>query len=302
MSETLLIAERMAIKHHLDALKSLCEQLQSLLLELPDLNARITGLVDNPGNSPSQQPWRVASEHDITQSLRIFSKFCYEEGQEPREAKKFPAIIQLNPRLHQPILECVQAINEHKDALKQCNTRLKSLMGKQSSEVWQEMQRFASIIQILRHISIIQDDVSYLGLSFMIKPVVQRLDKEKALRYLDEKIAFCTKRSSFLSRIPFLDEARRQVMGIDESSFEIKMARQGSPRYMVNAKGVNKDYQVMASMPVFVFSRQILGVSLPQGKKRQPRKDKRIPLGEIKSEFGIYLVPKKPKLNVFVTN
>lgn len=291
MSETLLIAEKMAMRHHLEALKSATSQLERKLLQLPDLDTRTTALVST-GHIERSAAWRIATPEDIQHNINIFSQFTYAADQDAREARKFPAVIQLDPKAHEEIAQLLSVINQHKDALHQSNRQLKALVGKQSSEVWQEVQVFASIIQILRHISVIHDDLQYLGLSFMSKPIVKRMNKKDALKYIDEKIEFCVSRSSFMNKLSFLDDIRQQIADVDERRFEIKMARQGAPRFMVNAKSDEEDYQVMASMPVFVFSSSRCRVSLPAGRSRKRRADKRIPLGEIKSEFGIYLVPK----------
>lgn len=295
MSETMLIAEKMTIYHHLSALRTKASELEARLLKLPDLYLRTSALMPT-GKIGKSDAWEIAEPDDIRRNLKIFSKFTYDEDQDPREAKKFPAVIQLHPNQHADIAELIQSINEDKDALAKSNAQLKKMLGKKSSEVWQSVQTFSSIIQILRHISVIQDNVHYLGLSFMVKPVVTRMDKKAALSYIDEKISFCENRSSFIGKLSFLDEIRQQVADVDERRFEIKMARQGAPRFMLNAKSGREDYQVMASMPVFVFADEQISVSFPSKKSRKSRADKRIPLGEIKSEFGIYLIPKKSSI------
>jgi hypothetical protein len=285
--------EKNLIRDHIGALSSLTRKLHTMLMSLPDLDERITALKLRSKSEPSDLSWQVTKDmNEIEKGLHIFSKLTYEADQEGREAKKFPSVIQLDRQRHALIHHIICEINVHKDALNASNQRLKANVGKLSAQVWQEVKSYASIIQILRHISIIDDDVSYLGISFMIKPVVKRLSKERAIEILESKIEFCTERSSALSRVPFLSDVKAQISNANEDAYEIKMARQGSPRFMVNAKGKAKNYQVMASMPVFVFTEGVHPVNLPAGRKRQPRKDKRIPLGEVKSEFGLYLVPK----------
>lgn len=300
MSETQLIAERMEIRQRLNTLKDITSLLYDELTSISDLEDRVTAII--PSHDP-EMPWRVAEQEDTQANLRIFSQFSYTTDQDPREARKFPAVIQLHPTRHQSIAQLLTEINQHKDALHQSNKTLKAIVGKQAAEVWQEIQTFASIIQILRHVSVLDDEgFTYLGLSYMVKPVVKCLDKRTAIQYIDDKINFCTSRSAYMNKLPFLDDVRQQLEGVDEREFEIKMARKGAPRYMVNAKSQSRNYQVMASLPVFVFTPDTLKVSLPSGRKRKQRRDKRIPLGEVKSEFGLYLIPKVKGSNIVVTD
>jgi hypothetical protein len=287
MSDTQLIALKLDIKHHLDEMKVLCGELVSLLSELDDIPLRLTAIEKN-----REGQWCKLTSSEAVNQLTIFNKLTYSVNQDPKESVKFPSVIQLNVSNHSHILAVAKKINEHKDALANANKQLKLLLKKRSAEVWQDIMCYSSIVQILRHVSLIEQSVSYLGLSYMTKPVVKSMTKSDALDYVDNKINYYISKSNFLSQIPFLDELRKQIDAVNENNFEIKLARKGAPRYMLNAVASDSRHQIMASMPVLVFSKEIIQVSLPKGIKRKTRSDKRIPLGEVKSDFGLYLIPR----------
>jgi hypothetical protein len=288
MSDTQLIALKLDMKRHIDALNVLCNTLVNLVKSLGDIERRLFAIEKDKLGA-----WKRMDIQEAVERLSIFSKFTYGVDQNPKESVKLPAVIQLNPTDHKSIYETIIEINAHKDALEKINQMLKVMLKKGSAEVWQDMMRYLSIIQLLRHISVLSDRVTYLGLSYMTKPVVKSMTKDVAIKYIDNKIKYYLNHASYLSKVPFLDEVKRQIEMIDEQKFEIKMARKGSPRVMLNTKSSNGQRQIMASLPVFVFSEDVIQVSKPSGLKRKSRSDKRIPLGEIKSDFGIYMIPKR---------
>jgi len=286
MSNTQVVAIKLALKHHIKVMQELGIELEKALCEVPDLSSRITAVTQK------EFGWEIESDFEvIKKNLNIFHQFKYKADQDPKEAIRFPAVIQLSPTKHEKIYRLVYEINSHKDALAEHNAELKELLGRKSNAVWQDILTFASVIQILRHISVLDGDFNYLGLSYLTKPVVKTLDKERALCYLDNKKSLYLDNPFYFSRLSFLDEIAEKVAAIDTSAFDIKMARQGAPRMMLNAHSVARNYQVMASMPVFLFSESRLNVGLPRGEKRRSRCDKRIPIGEVPSDFGLYLVP-----------
>ncbi len=288
MSTTELTALKAQMQSYLRGMIPLCRELVSLIRMMHDLDHRLFALCATPTGH-----WQRLPTSAVLPQLSIFSQFSYDKDQDPKEAIRLPAVLQLDPRQHRDIHRVITDINQHKDKLHILNHELKALEKRRSAQIWQDIHPFASIIQILRHISLIDAPVDYLGLSYMVKPVVKTLSKKEALVFIDTKEQFYIDQDDYLNKSAFLDALRDEVSHINEEAFELKLARQGAPRMMLNARANAQTYQVMASLPVFVFSPTVISVSKPACLKRKPRSDKRIPLGSQKSEFGLYLIPRQ---------
>ncbi len=271
-------------------------QLQSYTNELVERLLHIDSLAERSFaiEMVDEGVWRKFSFHDFERQLHILSQFSYKDGQNSKEVIKLPSVIQLDPVFHQDIHELITKINAIKTTLTNINSELKIIHKRESNKIWQSVTNYANILQILRKISCYVDnenEINYLGLSYLIKPVSTVLTQDKAIKYIDTKIESAIKNSAALSKLDALEKLKGRINQLGENT-KLVLARNGAPRYMLNIRSDNFQTQLMASLPVFIFSKNINNVNLPSGIKRKPRSDKRIPVGITPSDFGLYFLEK----------
>lgn len=224
-------------------------------------------------------------------ALHIFSTVSYKKDQDSKEAFRRPGIIQCKPTLKhilKPELQRYQSIKARAIAT---NKRLiDEIKGDKNiiKELWQESCSMLSLKQAFRQLHFVETNLSYAGLSIVKKPVVQSLTKPQAIALLYDKL------DSVLGS-EAEEKIKQQIAkfkGTSESRFRFRLARRGAPRPVLNIRsveGVNK--QLMASMPVFVFTDNFVKVGMPKIRNgvRKSRSDCKVVLNENKGTELILL-------------
>jgi hypothetical protein len=234
----------------------------------------------------------VMGYDDLIIHTSIFSTYKLKIDQDAKSPIRLPSVWQFKDRHQQALSELVGRINLLKERLSNLNSEMKnSLPIGRSNHLWQEMIPSVSILQVLRKIVLITDPLSYIGLTYLCKPVVKKLSLDDAQSFLNEKSGKKPCDVPVEVWLNELDKAKADLATIDTKEYGIRLARKGALRPMVNCKIIaGRELQVMASLPVIVTTSTFYNIGMPLKANIIPRKkrsDRKIQLAD-NSLFGLY--------------
>lgn len=248
---------------------ALSDKLKSLSYEHPNACRSVITEIDYCSNQT-----RILEGFEKDLSLGIYGKIGYEEGQDSKTAFRRPGIIQVS-HTHQcnilPFIEEYNAVKlEIKSFHKRCLSQWPSDIVK---DLWQSSRSMLNLKQLFRALQFKSCSLRYAGLSVVTKPVVKKLSKQEALDIISikrEHVPWGTDMKQFMD---YLDKKERELASMDESKYTFRLARKGAPRPVLNTRDkYGRTAQLMASMPVIVFTDTFVDVSLPKPKKSRVRR------------------------------
>jgi hypothetical protein len=217
-------------------------------------------------------------------ALGVFGTIKYRTEQNSKQAYRVPGIIQCKNVMKNELLPLLTEYNRIKEAASAYNKELSTGPNKidvrEIKEIWQSVCSMLSLKQLFRVVHFLELDLSYCGLSIVTKPVVKKITKEEALKIIKLK----KDKSPYTSDpVGFLDAMTRfelKIADASEDEFNFRLARRGAPRPVANIRSTDGySKQVMASMPIIIFTDNFVDISLPReptkgsGKTRSRRSD-----------------------------
>tara|TARA_B100000749_G_C18419327_1_gene462760 strand:- start:7 stop:891 length:885 start_codon:yes stop_codon:yes gene_type:complete len=233
----------------------------------------------------------------ITQSIAIsiFGNFTYKIDQDSKEAYRRPGVVQCSLEHGAGLKNALDSYNRIKNDIKHFHISLQERMSLEDVKaIWQSVCSMLSLKQLFRHAHYYEGNIVYAGISVVTKPVVKRVTKEQIIKTIDTQLEKLPLGVDPVQYVDLLEEKKNEINALSETDYSFRMARRGAPRPVVNLKTeLGKTKQVMASMPVVVFTENMVNVTLPRPKKqRNRRSDAFLHLAEEGSHMQLNISPR----------
>ena len=233
----------------------------------------------------------------ITQSaaISIFGNFTYKIDQDSKEAYRRPGVIQCSLKHGSDLKSALDGYNRIKNDIKYFHTSLQESMTLDDVKtIWQSACSMLSLKQLFRHAHYYEGNIVYAGISVVTKPVVKRVTKEQIIKTIDTQLEKLPYGVDPVQYVDLLESKRNEINALSDAEYNFRMARKGAPIPVVNLKTEEgKTKQIMASMPVVVFTENIVNVTLPRPKKqRNRRSDAFLNLAEEGSHMQLNISPR----------
>lgn len=264
------VTTRIDMLDHLHELEVAANALTTALSLLPDKDYHL--LVTDIDYATNKV--RIIKGYEVQLALNIYAKIGYQDGQDSRSAFRRPGVIQIHPKHESAIAPRIEQYNEVKARIVSFHQQLSRQWPLMVvKELWQSTRSMLCLKQLFRYAQMRRADLTYAGLSVVTKPVVKKLTKQGALDAIAvkrEHIPVCVDVKQYLN---YLDEKEAELMAMDETRYSFRLARKGAPRPVLNIKdNQGKPSQIMASMPVIIFTSTRVDVSLPKPKRERERR------------------------------
>lgn len=261
---------RMDMIAFIDELEAVGGDLTTMLLNLPNEQCKVVVTeIDFQTNA-----YRKIHGFECQQALSIYSKIGYRSDQDSKEAYRRPGLIQVTSNLYNEINPVIERYNDVKNRIVKFHKVLLTQWPNQTvKELWQLSRSMLCLKQLFRVIQSRNVDLSYAGISIVTKPIVKIITKKDALSAIKKKREHIPPLTDVESFIDYLDAKERELKQMDETSYGFRIARKGAPRPVLNIKNnQGSPFQIMASMPVIIFTTDFVSVGMPKPKKQRLRR------------------------------
>ncbi len=280
--------DKLEIKRLYGLLRESSLRLTSYLSSIPPDESQLTGA--NFINF--SKAYDVMSYNELIEQVSIFSTYKLKVDQDAKSPLRLPSVWQFKDSHAAELRDIISCVNTLKESLSLLNDEMKINLPKgRSNKLWHEIIPSVSILQVLRKVVLIDSEISYIGLTYLSKPIVKKLSLDDAQTYLNDKAKQKPYATPIEVWLDTIDKAKESLSRLNTKRYGIRLARKGALRPMVNCQFTQgKDIQVMASLPVIVATSQFHNVGMPLkccDKPRKARSDKKISIGDT-NLFGLY--------------